>query len=103
LLTHKTTHPTLVLHPNCVSEKADEIKNDKRNLKVDKRQKTIKINQLMDVKLTMRERRSRNGVIWRGALQEEGKKGRKMRPGFITNDMKTSTVQSFGTLKKASH
>jgi hypothetical protein len=33
----------------------------------------MKINQQMGVKPTIRERRSRNGLNWRGALEEEGK------------------------------
>jgi len=32
-----------------------------------------------------------------------GGKGLKIRAGFITIDMKTSSVHSFGTLSKASH
>jgi hypothetical protein len=39
LQTHKTAHPALVLRPNCVPEKAGEIKNDKPHVFVDKRKK----------------------------------------------------------------
>jgi len=51
----------------------------------------MQINQLTGLKQRMRERRSRN--LARGLTGGGGKKGRKLEAGFITNDMKTSTVQ----------